>query len=123
MRLNYAIIFVADMQRSIGFYRDILGLPLKFESPEWTEFLSGGATLALHQEEAAIEGGDDRGDTAAGQCRPGFSVDDLAAFHARMGEHGVEVVKEPREVFGVRIGQYRDPDGVIISVSEDQPND
>ena len=32
MRLNYAIIFVSDMKRSVAFYRDILGLPLKFES-------------------------------------------------------------------------------------------
>jgi catechol 2,3-dioxygenase-like lactoylglutathione lyase family enzyme len=33
MRLNYAIIFVGDMQKSVAFYRDIVGLPLRFESP------------------------------------------------------------------------------------------
>ncbi len=44
MRLNYAIVFVSDMKRSVGFYRDVLGLPLKFESPGWTEFAIEGAT-------------------------------------------------------------------------------
>lgn len=43
MRLNYAINFVSDMKRSAAFYRDVLGLPLRFESPHLTEF----ATHAL----------------------------------------------------------------------------
>ncbi|PJF32830.1 MAG: glyoxalase, partial [Phototrophicales bacterium] len=34
MRINYVIVFVSEMKRSVLFYRDILGLPLKFESPE-----------------------------------------------------------------------------------------
>ena len=38
MRVNYAIVFVSDMKRSVAFYRDVVGLPLKFDSPEWSEF-------------------------------------------------------------------------------------
>jgi len=48
MRLNYAIVFVSDMKRAVSFYRDVLGLPLRFDSPGWTEFATEGATLALH---------------------------------------------------------------------------
>ena len=48
MHLNYAIVFVSDMNRSIGFYRDVVGLHLKFQTSEWTEFDTEGATLALH---------------------------------------------------------------------------
>ena len=48
MRVNYAIIFVSDMKRAVSFYRDGLGLPLRFESSEWTEFATEGTTLALH---------------------------------------------------------------------------
>jgi hypothetical protein len=29
------------MTRSVAFYRDILGLSLKFESPGWSEFQTG----------------------------------------------------------------------------------
>ena len=43
MRVNYAIVFVSDMTRSVIFYRDVLGLPLRFESPGWTEFATEGA--------------------------------------------------------------------------------
>jgi catechol 2,3-dioxygenase-like lactoylglutathione lyase family enzyme len=31
MRVSYAIIFVSDMKRSLMFYRDMLGLPLRFD--------------------------------------------------------------------------------------------
>jgi catechol 2,3-dioxygenase-like lactoylglutathione lyase family enzyme len=48
VRVNYAIVFVSDMKQAVSFYRDVMGLPLKFESPGWTEFATGGATLALH---------------------------------------------------------------------------
>jgi lactoylglutathione lyase len=35
---DYTMVIVSDMSESITFYRDKLGLALKFESPEWTEF-------------------------------------------------------------------------------------
>ena len=47
-QLDYVIVYVSDMQRSLAFYRDTLGLTLKFTSPGWTEFVTGSATIALH---------------------------------------------------------------------------
>ena len=117
MRLNYAIVFVSDMARSISFYRDVLGLPLRFESPGWTEFSTDGATLALHvSEESKPEAATHT--VAAGHCRPGLSVPDLAEFHARMVANGVVCIQEPKETFGAKIAQYLDPDGLPISISE-----
>ena len=119
MRINYAIVFVSDMKRSVSFYRDIIGLPLKFESPGWSEFLTEGATLALHAGEAPPGAKEDPLHVPPGRCRPGFSVADLGAFHARMTANRVVCVEEPREVFGARIAQYLDPDGLGISVGEE----
>lgn len=53
MRVDYVIVFVSDMKRSTAFYRDVIGLPLKFESDGWTEFATEDATLALHAAEGA----------------------------------------------------------------------
>ena len=44
----YVIVFVRDMQKAIAFYRDRVGLPLRAEGPQWTEFDLRGTTLALH---------------------------------------------------------------------------
>lgn len=120
MRVNYAIVFVSDMQRSVAFYRDVVGLPLRFESPGWTEFATEGATLALHGGEGAEAPRDATQQEPAGRCRPGFSVPDLNAFHRRMVEEGVPCLQLPKDIFGDRVAQYADPDGLVIAVSEER---
>jgi lactoylglutathione lyase len=118
MRVSYAIVFVSDMSRSVSFYRDVVGLPLKFESPGWTEFATDGATFALHASKEPRSGAHDAEDLPAGRCRPGLSVPNLDDFHQKMVEHRVPCLQPPQDVFGVRIAQYVDPDGLGFSVSE-----
>jgi len=116
MRINYAIIYVSDMDRSVAFYRDALGLPLRFQTPEWTEFLTEGALLALHKADhpATADGSANR----AGQCQPGFAVPDLDAFHDRAIANDVRCHRAPRQEFGARLASYIDPDGLVFAVSE-----
>jgi hypothetical protein len=47
-QLRYAIKFVAAMHKAVKFHRDVLGLKVKFESPGWSEFVTGETNLALH---------------------------------------------------------------------------
>jgi lactoylglutathione lyase len=47
-RIGAVILLVSNMKRSIRFYRDILGMDLKQESKDWTEFSTRGTVLALH---------------------------------------------------------------------------
>jgi lactoylglutathione lyase len=120
VRVSYAIVFVSDMKRSVSFYRDVVGLPLRFESPEWTEFATGGATLALHASERPGSEEDDPEKVPAGRCRPGLAVPNLDEFHRRMVENHVPCVQAPKELFGARLAQYLDPDGLAISVGEER---
>ena len=120
MRLNYAIVVVSDMKRAVSFYRDELGLPLRFESPGWTEFATDGATLVLHASEGSNPKEEDPLKVPAGRCRPGLSVPNLDEFHKRMVERKVPCIQEPMEVFGTRVAQYVDPDGLAISVGEER---
>jgi lactoylglutathione lyase len=120
MRLSYAIVFVNDMRRSITFYRDVLGLPVRFESPQWTEFATEGATLALHLAETSHPSSATAQAEAVGHCRPGLRVSNLDEFHRRMMEHHVLCLQEPKDIFGTRVAQYTDPDGLAISVGEER---
>ena len=45
-QFRYVIKFVTDMNKAVRFYRDTLGLQLRFESPGWSEFATGETTLA-----------------------------------------------------------------------------
>ena len=108
MQLTYAIKYVADMGRAVAFHRDVLGLPLKFESPEWSEFATGETTLALHSATPEKQ---------AGSVELGFASEDLGAFHARRDELGIDFTKPPTEMHGMHIAQLRDPDGADTSIS------
>jgi lactoylglutathione lyase len=108
MQLTYAIKYVTDMDRAVAFHRDVLGLPLKFQSPEWSEFATGQTTLALHAASA---------DKTAGTVELGFACDDLGDFHSRRDELGVEFTKPPAEMHGMHIAQIVDPDGAETSIS------
>lgn len=119
MRVSYAVVFVSDMQRSISFYRDVVGLPLKFQSPGWTEFATDGATFALHEGESSLNEKNDSRRTLAGTCHPGLGVSDLKAFHKKMLANNVPCAREPEETFGTWLAQYVDPDGLVFSVSQD----
>lgn len=116
-KLHYAIVFVSDMKRSIQFYRDTIELPLKFESPEWSEFATQGVTLALHSaEHPESTAPADR--PVAGLCQVGFQVDNLDAFHEHLIAKGVPCLGPPEAEFGVRLARYTDPDGLRFTVSE-----
>jgi catechol 2,3-dioxygenase-like lactoylglutathione lyase family enzyme len=108
MRLNYAIKFVADMDKAVAFYRDTLGLEPKFQSPFWSEFATGETTLALHP--ASPE-------NPAGSVQLGFGADDLAGFYARRDELGIEFTQPPKDVHGTQVARFRDADGAEVSIS------
>ena len=118
MKVNYVIVFVSDMNRSVSFYRDVIGISLNFETPEWTKFATEGATLALHKSDGSNPDEASQQPVLAGRCRPGLKVPDLEEFHKRMTEKNITCIQEPKEVFGTKIAQYLDPDGLAISVSE-----
>ena len=119
MRVNYAIVFVSDMSRSVAFYRDVFGLALKFESPDWTEFTTEGATLALHSSDSTNSDESGPPIDSVGRCHPGMQVPDLDEFHRRMLDNDVSCIQEPQTTFGARVAQYIDPDGLVIHVGEE----
>jgi catechol 2,3-dioxygenase-like lactoylglutathione lyase family enzyme len=96
------------MERSIGFYRDMLGLELERESDTWSTFRTGACTLALHRVEERSLG--------AAEPDPTFLVPDAAAERARLLVAGVEVSEIREPVGGVVVFDARDPDGNRLSL-------
>jgi catechol 2,3-dioxygenase-like lactoylglutathione lyase family enzyme len=62
---------VRDMNRALGFYRDVLGLQVSFGSPEWTELAWCDGTIALHVAASVEE--------HERESRLGFEVEELDA--------------------------------------------
>lgn len=120
-KVDYVMVNVSDMGRSVAFYRDTLGLPLKFESPGWSEFETGPTTLALHGvAPAAGGGGAAPAGPAAGTCSLGFSVESLDATYSELQRRGARFVLPPTDQAneGIRLAVCIDPDGLAISFAE-----
>ncbi|MGB8934995.1 MAG: VOC family protein [Candidatus Nitrosopolaris sp.] len=109
-KLGAVILLVSDMKKSIDFYKDILGLPLKYQSEEWTEFFSNGTTLALR---AAKERQKTK---SAPTMLTGFMLNDLDSTVKRLKEKKVKFFKEPREEPFGKHAIFEDPDEHLISI-------
>lgn len=107
-RLSYVIKYVAAMSEAVAFHRDTLGLPLKFESPHWSEFATGDVTLALHAASA---------ENPAGTVQLGYAVDDLMGLYAGREAAGLAFTSEPRPLHGTLIARFRDSEGAECSIS------
>ncbi len=108
-KLSYAIKFVNDMDAAIRFHRDVLGQPLKFQSPEWSEFATGEVTLALH---LASE------ENPAGSVQLGYAVKNLAGVYAGRTENGLDFLAEPAPLHGTLISKIKGSEDETCSISE-----
>src|SRR5271165_353608 len=116
-KLSYVILFVSDMERSVAFYRDVLGWPLTWQSPERTVFATEGIILALQYASKPSGAAAVQGDLA-GRCQLGLWVDDVEAFHQDMVARGTLCIQPPTEdAFGAKVAIYADPDGLPFSVA------
>lgn len=105
----------SDMDRSVAFYRDVLGLKLVVESPYWSQFDVGGTLLGLHP---VLEG------NAPPLAAPpmgwvvGLRTGDLKALRLRLEAANADVDTEYYEVPGATTLKFRDPDGNVFQASQ-----
>jgi catechol 2,3-dioxygenase-like lactoylglutathione lyase family enzyme len=108
VKLGYANHFVADMDRAVAFYRDTLGLTLKFASPGWTEFATGETTLALHPASAQ---------NPAGSTHLGFVAENIDPLYRELAGKGVAFTRVPTPEHGVKLAEFVDTEGARCSLS------
>jgi lactoylglutathione lyase len=120
-RLAYSILFAADLERSIRFYRDVIGLPFKFSNESYAEFATEGAKFALFAREHLPEliGREvPRDGVPWPQGEVAFFVDDPDAEHERLRAAGVEVLVPPTDrPWGERTLHVADPDGNLVELT------
>ncbi len=111
-QLNTLMVYVQDMPRAVGFYRDVLGLPLVMESPGWSQFdLGSGIALGLHNAMGETR-------TPAPGWIPGFAVDDVRAMKQRLVEANASITQDYHDIPGGVVIEFTDPDGNHIDVAQ-----
>ncbi|MFL6345728.1 MAG: VOC family protein [Nitrososphaeraceae archaeon] len=111
-KIGAVVLLVANMKRSINFYKNILGLPIKRQSRDWTEFFNNGTVLALHpaKKKDKLKSGS--------TMLIGFMVNDLDYSVKQLKKKKVKFFKQlKKEPFGKHT-IILDPDGHLISIAE-----
>ena len=110
-KVGAVILLVSDMEKSVKFYRDVLRLPIKSQSEEWTEFFNSGTVIALHpMRKAKVNPGIG--------VLVGFMVRDLDDIVNTLKQQGVKFFKEPKEEPFGKHAILEDPDGHLISIAQ-----
>lgn len=102
--------FVSNMERSLEFYRDVLGFHPTVTNEHWTLLnVPGGTTMALHAGGAEKEPGN-------ANSIPVFSIESVKKAKGELEGKGVRVLGDPREVPGGLTLDITDPDGNMIQL-------
>ena len=111
MKIGMLMLGVTDMNRSVAFYRDAMGLPVQFGSEEFTFLDAGGVTLVLQAHETLPPADEGL------RTEVVFPVEDIEAAYGTLRERGVAFRVAPRIVTGDRLAaDFRDPDGHVLSI-------
>ena len=101
---DFVMYYVSDLERSLKFYRDILGMTVEGQYGEdWVELTATPTTLALC--------GPDGGESRAGGASIGLAVDDVAAAVDELKGKDVKVVWGKGESPVCHFAIIHDPDG------------
>ena len=105
-KVGAVILLVSNMERSIKFYSEILELPIKTRSKDWTEFFNNNTVLALHPAPKKINAPKTGSGTLVG-----FEVTDLDLTIKKLKEKRVKFFKRPKEEPFGKHAIIQDPDG------------
>jgi catechol 2,3-dioxygenase-like lactoylglutathione lyase family enzyme len=112
-KVGAVILLVSDMEKSVKFYRDVLHLPIKSQSREWTEFFNTGTVIALHPKRKVKLSPGTRGGILVG-----FMVNNFDATVSKLKLQEVKFFKEPKEEAFGKHTIIEDPDGYLISIAQ-----
>ncbi|GGF72163.1 lactoylglutathione lyase [Alteromonas lipolytica] len=123
MRMLHTMLRVKDLDASLAFYLDTMGMKLlrKSENTEY-QYTLAFVGYADESEQAVLEltynWGENDYDMGTAYGHVAFAVDDIYAFCAQLEAKGADVYRKPGPVKGGQtvIAFVRDPDGYAIEL-------
>ena len=110
-KIALVMLGATDLERSVAFYVEKLGMRSTGQVPGFAFLDGGGVSLGLSEPLAKAA------KDLVGSTEVVFGVDDVKSAHRELCERGVRFMHEPRNVDGVSwAADFVDPDGHVLSI-------
>lgn len=107
---SHFMISVKDMEKSLDFYQNKLGLKVIYKTDEWSELsFDDNLELALKKVE---------GDANLNSAGIGFQVDDCEVTTKYYESLGVTISTRCQNKDNIILTQFKDPDGNVLWLSQ-----
>ncbi len=114
-KVGNVILAVGDIDKSLAFYHEIIGLPIKNQRRSWVDLGTSGALLSLHPASLTAE---HVGSSIDNGITIGFLVGDVQSAIDELKEKGVKIHRDIVEKDAGKNAVISDPDGYLISLFE-----
>ncbi len=114
-RVGNVILAVKDIEKSLYFYHEIIGMPIKNQRRTWIDLGVSGALLSLHPASLTAK---HIGSSIENGITIGFLVGDVKSAVEELKAKGVEIHRDIVEKDAGKNVVIRDPDDYLISLFE-----
>jgi len=114
-KVGNVILAVKDLDKSLAFYHELIGLPIKNQRRSWIDLGTSGALISLHPASLTAE---HTGSSLDNGITIGFLVGDLNSAVEELKSKGVKIYREISEREAGKNAIVLDPDDYLISLFE-----
>lgn len=114
-KVGNVILAVKDLDKSIAFYHDIIGLPIKRQRRSWVDLGTSGALLSLHPASLTAQ---HIGSSIENGITIGFLVGDVTSAVEELKSKGVKIYRDVVARDAGKNAVVLDPDDYLISLFE-----
>ena len=114
-KVGNVILAVKDIDKSIQFYHELIGLPIKNQRRSWVDLGTSGAMLSLHPASLTAQ---HVGSSIDNGITIGFLVGDVKSAIDELKDKGVRIHRDIVERDAGKNAVILDPDDYLISLFE-----
>ena len=114
-KVGNVILAVQDIDKSLEFYHEIIGLPIKNQRRSWVDLGTSGALLSLHPASLTAE---HIGSSIENGITIGFLVGDVESAVAELKQKGVRIHRDITNRDAGKNAIVLDPDDYLVSLFE-----
>jgi lactoylglutathione lyase len=114
-KVGNVILAVKDIDKSLKFYHEIIGLPIKRQRRSWVDLGTSGALLSVHPASLTAQ---HIGSSIENGITIGFLVGDVTSAVEELKSKGVKIYREIVDRDAGKNAVILDPDDYLISLFE-----